>query len=376
MSETVRPGPTVPAVSPVAVVEPTTQPRKPTPASPRDAAQFTAREKIFSAVYTEDITWTGTLLVEGMVTVAPQATLTVLPGTVVYFAANSGVMVFGRLTVRGTADRPVYFNSLFTEPGPADWSGIVLAGSEKRNSLEYLRLSGADTALLASFSSLDLKGLHIAKSATAIRLQNSLAALRSIEITAVDTGIMSLKSEVEIDRSSIADARAGVIMKSSSLYAENLAIANNRDTALLADKSQLKISRSSFTANRSGARLTECDGSITSSRFTGNAEVGVVFTASLIKFSGNSVTGNRIGLQLSDGAAAVWNNAIAENPGYNFHYAGDENIFLGGNWLGTDDPQLAERTAYSRQPGLLKLTPYLHHDPLQPVDASAVKVGS
>ncbi len=65
----------------------------------REAAAIHPDFSYRDAVLTEDISWHGEVLIEGGMTIAPQATLTVQSGTVVRFKGNAGAR--GVLVVQG-----------------------------------------------------------------------------------------------------------------------------------------------------------------------------------------------------------------------------------------------------------------------------------
>src|SRR5690349_14032420 len=137
-------------------------PTEPSSAEPKPAARaMVPLEKIdfryADQTLSEDVTWHGTVLVEGWLTVAPQATLSIQPGTVVRFrklgGQSSGLLITGRLNAVGSAQQPILFTSVYGDATPGDWQGIMLLATEKKNLLRDLRIEAADNGLLGSFAS-------------------------------------------------------------------------------------------------------------------------------------------------------------------------------------------------------------------------------
>jgi hypothetical protein len=343
------------------------------PQPPRALSVFSPTLKLGSMILDEDTQWNGSLQIEGMVTVSPQSTLTVMPGSVIRFAANSGILVYGRIAFNGTPGSPVFISSLYDEPLPSDWNGIFLIGTEKNNIFDHSVIQGADTAIQASFSAFEANGILISNSGTALKLSNSTVTVRNSSISSSTTGILAVKSEVDLEAMTIDKNRSALSLQSSSLAAVNVRLRNNSQTALGADKSQLKLDRMLFSFNLNGLKVTECDGSILNSRFISNRETAAILTASNLKFSDNHVSGSRVGVQLDDNNATLWRNSISGNSSYNLLYLGGERYFAGGNWLGEIIPENMDIPVFSKQPGALLTAPLLAVDPHPPLRLDSTK---
>ena len=357
-------------VKPAETVLPSIQ--KP-PLPPRALSVFSPAQKLGSTILDEDTRWSGSIQIDGMVTVSPQATLTIMPGSVIRFAANSGLLVYGRIALKGTPESPLLISSLYDEPRPSDWSGIFLIGTEKNNTFDHSVIQGADTAIQASFSAFEANGILIDNSDTALKLGNATVTVRNSVISSSTTGILAVKSEVDLESVTIDRNGSALTLQSSSLAAVKVRLRNNSHTALVADKSQLKLDRMLFSFNLNGLKTTECDGSIVNSRFISNRETAAILTASSLKFSDNHVSGSRVGVQLDDNNPTLWRNSISGNSSYNLLYLGDERYFAGGNWLGQNLPENQEAQMFSRQPGALLTAPLLAVDPYPPVGSDSAK---
>ena len=329
----------------------------------RVIAPFAPAFRFAAQIIAEDTLWQGAIQVNGMVTVAAQATLTIMPGTVIRFGADSGLFVLGRVVAKGAAEMPVLLTSNFLNPAHDDWYGIVLTGSAKKNIFEHLKLQGAETGIYSRSSSFAVNHLSVDNSSVALKFADSIVALKEVAISGCMTGISSVKSEVELETVIIDKSEIGLNIISSSLSVDRLNISLSLQSALIAEKSQLKIERSVFSNNAGGAVITDCGGSITASKFIANLETAVILSSSLIRFNANLVSGSKVGIQLLDNLPSVWGNSIYANSRYNLFYSGDEHIYLGGNWLGTINGGFVSDTVFSKRPDAIKLLPLLATNP-------------
>jgi hypothetical protein len=115
---------------------------------------------------TDATTWDGDQYrVVANVTVEPDATLAVAPGTTVEFAEGVSLSVAGTLTANGTADRPVRLTTSKPVAEPGTWGGIQTTGTDHAAvTLQHVHLSnGTD-------------GVRIGNRDSTVRLQNFAAA--------------------------------------------------------------------------------------------------------------------------------------------------------------------------------------------------------
>lgn len=99
-----------------------------------------------SGTITTDQTWKGSILVAGELTVDPNVTLTITPGTGVFFQEGAALVVNGGFEVQGTAEAPVAFAAASTNPTPGYWKGIIIK-SETPFSIANATIRDADYGL-------------------------------------------------------------------------------------------------------------------------------------------------------------------------------------------------------------------------------------
>ncbi|NQU22058.1 MAG: lamin tail domain-containing protein, partial [Candidatus Nealsonbacteria bacterium] len=98
-----------------------------------------------SGAITADVTWdaaSGPYQVTGDVTVAAGATLTILPGTTVFFEAGTRMIVNGRLVAEGAPHNEIRFTAV---PGGGSWNGLQFADTLADNRITYAVLEHATT---------------------------------------------------------------------------------------------------------------------------------------------------------------------------------------------------------------------------------------
>ena len=336
------------------------KPQGTAPGPPRHLAATGAPDIICGTkLITEDSSWHGEVLVTGVVTVAPQATLTIEPGTVVRFAgggapsppgSGGGLLVQGRLVANGTTSGPIVLTSLFAEPMRGDWQGIVLLGSGKKNILEECTLEGAEIGIDASYSTLTLKNTRIVRCGTGMRLQDTVFSSDGGSVVNCELGIDLLDSEAELIDGNFSGNSRGVISDRSSLYLAGGSFTRNNVVALKADHSRVTISGGNFSNNGSGLLLGSSRGSVSRNTFAGNADCGIALADSRVRVQGNSITKNgKAGLRVADGQGLAWGNSFIGNGGYDLVNDGREEFRAMANWWGVSAEAGIERRILDRQ---------------------------
>ena len=304
---------------------------------PLGAVEATYREQTI----TEDTVWRGVVVLEGPITVAPQATLTIRPGAVtVARSAEAGglggtsLFVHGRLVVQGDTDRPVLFTGAFAAPQPGDWYGVILQGSEKKNQLDNCRIEGAERGVEAHFSSFNATGVAFAHCRVALRLLDSLATIRGVKVNDSPTGVMIQAGETDLRDGVVSGGQSGIVAEAGSVTLRQVTV-QGAATGFDANGVRLQVRGAVFTGNGSGMRLTACEGEVVNTRVVDNLDEGVNLKRSRLKVHGNEISGNgRVGLRIADGLAALWENIVQKNGVVELAYDGDGDLALPGNWWG------------------------------------------
>lgn len=340
-------------------------------APPRTLSTLTPAFSYRNQVLTEDVTWRGEVLVEGGVTIAPQATLTIEPGTVVRFRRADGsdgggasLLVRGRILANGSTGNPVFFTSAFDGAVAGDWDGIVLLSSEKKNLLEHCRVEGAVTGCEVLYSSLTMKHVRFTACRNGAEVRDSSAVIIGGGASECVTGMVLRESEIDLREAGFTGNRRGVVAAGTSLLLSGSTFSGNGEAGLVADDCRLRISGCSFAGNGSGLQLTSCEGGIVASRIEKNTGDGLTLDRSRLKVSGNEISRNgRVGLRVTDGGSVAWGNSFVANGEYDLYNAGGEDFTALGNWWGGVPASVISQRIYGGHQdgsrGKVRYSPYL-----------------
>ena len=166
------------------------------------------------------------------VIVPSPATLTIHPGTVVWFKTY-GLGVQGSLHILGTPEAPVRIYGL----GASAWKGIILDGAGGRNVVSYCRISGAEFGLRAFQSHVLLDHCLLTDNTWNIVLEESSCSLtQSLVRSAQRTGISLRDCEADIRQSMIVDnGNGGLLMERTRLTMNESSLYNNGSYDLKAE---------------------------------------------------------------------------------------------------------------------------------------------
>lgn len=297
----------------------------------------------------EDTVLRGTVLVKGSLVVAPQATLRLEPGTSLRFqrdgagAQHPRLVVQGRLVCAGTLQKPVVISSAFNEALAADWGGVLLLSTEKKNTLDYCHIEGAETAVEARHSQFGSRGLEVRRSREGVALYDSVATLQATAASRCDVGLIAFDSELDLRETTLRENRQGAVVTRSSLVVAASLFRGNSQEGLLAEQCRFKISGCSAIDNRIGMVLKGGDGQLQQCRFTLNREGGLSAVGTRLKIVHSSFQDNLgVGLKLEGARGSVTQSAFNHNKGGNLQHVGSDSFAAVLNWWGvTDDARIA-----------------------------------
>lgn len=177
----------------------------PPPDPPRPAA---GARRIGDTFLDADRTLEGDVIVDGILRVAPGATLTLLPGTRLFFIyrdtdgdgiGENGIFLQGNLHARGTAERPIGLHPA-QGGGRGLWDSVnFLASDRGENVLEHVEITGAYRGLHAHFSRLGGKEIRISRCFRGVQFQESDVALSGLSVSDSSGALRCRDSDVRID---------------------------------------------------------------------------------------------------------------------------------------------------------------------------------
>lgn len=161
------------------------------------------------------------VIVYGNIKVNEGATLTIAPGTTIYFHNNAGIDVDGRLNAKGEKDKEITLrcdrldrmvSNLTYDNNPGQWGGITLRGQSYDNEITYTDLHGATNAIVCD-SAFDVTRKKLSLSNTTIhnvkgnglKAENALLTIENVQISnAKDTCLAIKGGNVEVNNTTIA----------------------------------------------------------------------------------------------------------------------------------------------------------------------------
>ena len=299
---------------------------------------------ITGKIVTEDMVLRGTVLIKGSLVIASQATLRVEPGSVVRFAPAEGTTLLSRLVIQGrivavgTVQQPVLFASVFRDAAAGDWGGLVLLNSEKKNSLDYCRIEGAQTGLEAHFSRFSSRGFVVSNSQSAVALFDSEASVQGSVFSRCDVGLRLSDSELDLRDSTVRENRLGLLGSRSSFTLNGVKMLNNSQEGIVSDQCRFRLTSSVFAENRNGIRLNGGDGQIFLCRFYQNREHGAELIGTRIRINNSSFLQNAgAGILLENARGTVVGSAFENNKGATIQNRGNDFFAALLNWWGTVD---------------------------------------
>lgn len=156
------------------------------------------------------------LVVYGGITIAKNATLTIAPGSTLYFHGDGGIDAYGRLICNGTADKKIelrgdrldnMFDYLPYNYVSGQWPGIHLYQTSYNNILEYTEIHSTYDGLKADSSDVKQKKLTLRNSTIhncqgyALYVANSYVEASNLQLTnslnaclAIENGKMDMNN--------------------------------------------------------------------------------------------------------------------------------------------------------------------------------------
>jgi len=304
--------------------------------------------RLHDQTYSVDQTWSGDVLIDGIVQFDAGTTLTILPGTTVRFVktdtdgdgiGENEIYVQGRLIANGTKDRPIVFTSAEEHPRPGDWGAVNIMVSE-----------GAVNELSNCVIEYGYRGFH---------MHFSKGRVTDCVMRDNYLGIQCQDSELEVTGCTITHNRGAIVFKDSKLKIRNnlitdnywairflygeVELAGNEITGNLINgvtfrENKVKASGNYLSDNRKGfsseGAEVELDGNIVES----NVESGVYLRHSKGELKANEIAGNGdSGISVEDSAVAVTGNDITGNTNFAVDNNGSMELDARGNWWGTTD---------------------------------------
>ena len=231
-----------------------------------------------SQVLRENTSWSGQIIIEGVVVVSRRATLTIEPGTSIRFkkidsdddgTGDSELRVLGGIIAEGTAERPITFASAEEKPARRDWSYLMIYTSGHLNRLNFCEFRHGFSGLQVQFSTASVKNCLFTDNNEGLRFGRADLTVTNNHFTGNDLGVRFTRMEgpALLQANEITGNRIGIFLVPSG---QNI--------------------RDFFEPDRSGR----------------------AWNTGRLKISGNNIYGNNA-YNLSLGEKQFWNLEITDN---------------------------------------------------------------
>jgi len=311
------------------------------------AVAVQAQEQVYRGEQTiwQDTVWSGEVLIDGVVTVAPMVTLTLRPGTTVRFTRYDSngdgfgeheLFAQGVLLALGTDAEPIRFTSAQPEPQPGDWGAINIMTSEDPPSrLEHVEVEYGYRGFHAHFSSARLSHSAFRYNLRGVQFQESTVALHDCRIENNLNGIQFRDSKVTINATRIAGNYWGLRCVYSDVLITGSEVADNLVNGLNLRDSRVELRSNLVHANRRGIYLQRSEGKLEGNRIERSSEHGLYLEESDAEVRDNLVRFNgRSGVKWVDSRGLLRNNDLSDNGMYALYNEGGTDLDARHNWWG------------------------------------------
>lgn len=297
----------------------------------------------------QDTVWSGEVLVDGIVTVAPGAVLDIRPGTVVRFTRMDSnqdgigeheLFIQGRLLAQGTAQQPILFTSAEASPAPGDWGALNMMASEEANLLSYCQIEYAYRGFHAHFAAAKLDHCLLRRNQRGVQFQEAQVDIVDTQIVDNLNGLQFRNSEVNLARLQVKGNYWGLRGVYSEVRLEDCLIAENLVNGANFRDSTVELRGNRVVGNRKGLYLQRSQGRVEGNLFSANSEHGIFLEESQADLIGNLVTGNgRAGIKYVNSEGLLQGNRFEQNGEYALVNDGQGAVDARGNWWGMGGSQ-------------------------------------
>lgn len=291
--------------------------------------------------------WHGDVLIDGILTIAPEASLEIRPGTRVRLAridtngdgfGESELFIQGEFLALGTASRPILFTSAEAEPRESDWGAINMMGEEKLNRMEHCIVEYGYRGFHAHFARAEVKNCLFRHNTRGMQFQESEVRIEGCEVSQNLNGMQFRNSKVQFENSRVSGNYWGLRCVYSELVMKGSLVENNFINGVSLRDSTIEARGNLIRGNRRGLYLQSSTGEIIGNALLENSEHGIFFEASDFSVEANLIRGNgRGGIRALDSRGQARGNDLSGNGEYALIVDGVSDFQAPENWWGTLD---------------------------------------
>ncbi len=294
-----------------------------------------------------DTVWSGEVLIDGILTVAPGVVLEIRPGTVVRFTRMDSngdgigeheLFIQGRLLAQGTEEQPILFSSAESEPQRGDWGALNMMGSEEANLFSHCRIEYGYRGFHAHFAAARMDRCVLRHNQRGMQFQESDVEVTDTRIVDNLNGLQFRNSQVRLVRLLVQGNYWGMRGVYSEIELRDSRIADNLVNGVNFRDSTVNLEGNQLFGNRKGLYLQRSKGRVAGNWFVDNSEHGIFLEDSQSEVVANRVTGNgRAGVKWVDSQGRLQGNRLDGNGEYALVNDGQGGVDARANWWGAGD---------------------------------------
>jgi hypothetical protein len=198
-------------------------------------------------------------LVQDALVVLPGASLTINPGTVIWFS-RLGLIIKGEIQILGTQEAPVRLASLQA----SNWKGMFFDRSHGQNKLYHCEISGAEFGVRAWDSSVSIRNCLFQQNVWGMVIEEGNAEiLGSLFRTSEKTGIAARNARLVVKKSIITENNSGgFLLENSQAQIEQNNIINNGEWGLKVLSSPERVQAANNWWGKDSPKQTEIIGAV------------------------------------------------------------------------------------------------------------------
>lgn len=173
-----------------------------------DPSMPLALNSYVSSNISSDTTWSGSIIVENDITINSGVTLTIQPGTGVFFEDDAQLKVQGTLIAEGTTSYPIVFSGASTSPSVGDWDGIYFDNSsvDANCRIKNCKIEYADCGITCYYANPTIQNDSIAYCTAGVSfVYSSPSNFNSNYVTQCTRGIVGNNSSPTLTNNKVTD---------------------------------------------------------------------------------------------------------------------------------------------------------------------------
>ncbi|TYO99620.1 parallel beta helix pectate lyase-like protein [Geothermobacter ehrlichii] len=296
----------------------------------------------------QDTVWQGEVLIDGILTVAPEVRLEIRPGTTVRFTfydsngdgiGEHEMFVQGRIVALGSAERPIRFTAAGDNLFPGAWGAVNMMGSDAENLFRHCVVEYGAMGFHSHFGRARIDHSLFRRNLRGLMFQDSTVNLLDCRIEDNFNGLQFRDSTVVLRSCVVTGGNWAVRCVYSTLEMVGCRIENNRVNGVNLRDSTLTARGNLIRGNRSGIYVQGGEAELTGNLVSDNLEHGTLFENAIVMVKKNRIIRNgRAGVRWIDARGELSGNDLSGNLEYAFVNDGRQDARLGSNWWGTADP--------------------------------------